>query len=229
MSVLRKKGERGFTLIEMLIVVAIIAIIAGIATITVSTTLKKQRVEAAANQLQSFVESAAVQARERSRGVFVWIHRDNAPGGGAMWWYCYLIEDTNGNDLLDFAVTDPAAAPPGNQAANADTYIHMDPMVLPGDLELAPSNGAATSSPPSLPAQWPGPNNWPQTGADFLVLCDPRGLPFNPVLATPRQIVNPIAISLTHQEMTQRAIHPGIRYDITLSPLWHTRLDTVMY
>lgn len=223
MSVLRKKGEKGFTLIEMLIVVAIIAIIAGIATVSVSTTLKKQRVEAAAYQFQSFVESASVHARERSRGVFVWVHRDADPTGTGFWWYCYLIEDTNRNDILEYVVTNPNGEPPGVAAANPDTFIPTQKVTFPDDISIAPA------TPIGVGPQWPGPNNWPALGADFVLLCDPRALPFNPTLATPVQINAPLAISLTHREMVAGDLHPQIRYDIFISPLWHTRLDTVMY
>ena len=229
MSLISRRREKGFTLIEMLTVLAVISIIAAIATVSVSRTLKKQRVEAAGNQLQSFIESAAVHARERSNGVFVWIHRDNAPGGAAeQWWYCYLIEDANGDDILDYVITQPNNTPPGNPA-NADRYITTQIVNFPADIVIAAQNGATTSAPPNLPNQWPGPNNWPMVGNDFLLLCDPRGLPFNPTLAAIRQINNPVAISLTHQEMTTGELAPGIRYDITISPLWHTRLDTVLY
>ncbi|MCX7830713.1 MAG: prepilin-type N-terminal cleavage/methylation domain-containing protein, partial [Acidobacteria bacterium] len=130
---LTMKKEKGFTLIEVLVVLAILAVIAVIATINVGNTLKKQRLEAAANQLQSFIESASVYARERSRGVFVWIHRGQAPGGGGNWWYCYLIEDTNRNDILDYQINNPNAIPPGaGTAADGDNYINSEKAGLAG-------------------------------------------------------------------------------------------------
>jgi prepilin-type N-terminal cleavage/methylation domain-containing protein len=230
MSGIGKKREEGFTLIEVLVVVAILGIIAVIATISVSNTLKKQRLEAAANQLQSFIESASVYARERSTGVFVWLHRDLSPAGEDGWWYGYLIADTNGNNVLDFIVTNPNGEPPGNPAANADTYLQVQKIALPEDIVIAPVSGPPNQVPAELPRQWPGPNNWPADpaiAADFLILCDPRALPFNP--NGPTQIQAPTTISLTHQEMTDGSLNPGIRYDITISPLWHTRSEVILY
>jgi prepilin-type N-terminal cleavage/methylation domain-containing protein len=230
MSKAARKGEQGFTLVEMVVVVAILAIIAVIATINVSTTLKKQRVEAAANQLQSFIESASVYARERSTGVFVWLHRDVSPGGAGLWWYGYLIADTDGDDILDYVITDPNGQPPGNPAANADTYILTQKVALPEDITLSPNSGPTNVVPALLPNQWPGPNNWPvnpNDNADFLILCDPRALPFDPNGAT--QIQAPTVISVTHQEMVDGAVNPGMRYDITISPLWHTKSVLVLY
>lgn len=225
MSLTAKRGERGFTLIEMVIVVAIIGIIAVIATISVSQTLKKQRLEAAANQFQSFVESAAVFSRERSCGVFVWLHRGPSPDNLNQWWYCYLIADTNRNDILEFNLVNPWEEPPGlPAAADGDEYLRTEKIQFPSDIEVAPPTALNPGE------VWPGPNNWPANpndAADYLILCDPRGLPFNP--NGPQQILGPSVISITHQEMITGQLSPGIRYDLTVSPLWHTRQNVVIY
>ena len=226
-------GEKGFTLIEMVIVVAILAVVAGIATIGISDTLKRQRLDAAANQLQSFIQSASYYARQNSIGVFVWLaHRPAPGGGGTLWWYCYLIQDTNGNDVLDYNLTSPSSSPPGN---GADTWINAERsgmesgVALPNDIMIAAQNGAPNANPPVLPKQWPGPSNWPVSATDFILLCDPRILPFDPTLAAPAQITRPLAISLTHSDMVTKTLQPKFRYDITVSPLWQTKLDKVGY
>lgn len=224
------KKEKGFSLIEILVVVSILAVIAVIATINVSTTLKKQRLEAAANQFQSFVESASVYARERSRGVFVWLHRDQAPGGGGNWWYCYLIDDTNRNDVLDFAITNASAVPPGNgTAADGDDYIFSERVGLEGGVAL-PYDIVIPEVNEADPNAWQGRHSWPVPNAfpqDYLLLCDPRALAFNP--NTGAQMQQPAIISLTHQEMVDGHLQPAFRFDITVSPLWHTRLEKVLF
>lgn len=227
-GVVREK-EKGFTLIEVLVVLAILGIIAVIATINVSSTLKKQRLEAAANQLQSFIESASVYARERSRGVFVWIHRDQAPGGGGQWWYCYLIEDTNRNDILEYQINNPSNIPPGaGTAADGDTYINSEKVGLSGGVAL-PQDIILPEVIDPDPTAWGGQHNLPihPNGTDYYILCDPRSLVFNPNMVA--QILQPSIISITHEEMVDGNLHPRIRYDITISPLWHTRLDRVLY
>ena len=228
-----RNAEKGFTLVEMLIVVAIMALIAGIATIGISSTLKRQRLDAAGFQLQSLIESASSYARGNSTAVFVWLAQRGAPGGGTgNWWYCYLIQDTNGNSVLNYTIVNANASPPGN---GADTWIDTEKaglegnIYLPQDLVLAAQNGQPNQVPPSLPGQWPGPNNWPKNGNDYILMCDPRAYPYNSTLATATQITQPTAISITHQEMVSGALVPRYRYDITVSPLWHTRIDKVMF
>lgn len=224
------KKEKGFTLIEVLVVLAILAVIAVIATVNVSSTLKKQRLEAAANQLQSFIENAATYARERSRGVFVWLHRDVALGGGGNWWYCYLIEDTNRNDVLEFQITNPGSIPPGaGTAADGDTYINSEKVGLPGGVAL-PYDILLPEVSEVDPTAWGGQHNWPvhPNGTDYFILCDPRSVVFNPNPPF-SQILQPTTISLTHEEMINGNLHPRIRYDIIISPLWHTKLDRVLY
>lgn len=222
--------EKGFTLVELLVVILILSVIAIIATINVSTTLKKQRLEVAANQLQSFIESASVYAKERATGVFVWLHREMI--GGGEWWYCYLIQDSNRNDILEFQITNPSSVPPGNPTGvGGDRFIFSEragvegSSALPPDIVLAPSNGVPNQAPIETDT-WPGPNNWPVVNGDFVILCDPRGLAFIPA---GNQIMQMTAISLTHREMVNDTLHPKIRYDIFISPLWHTKINKVLY
>ncbi|GEM_PF-1179757 len=231
------KKEKGFTLLEVLIVLVILSIIAMIATINVSSALKRSRLEAAGNQVQSFVESASIYAREKSRGVFVWLHNAPAPGGGGgNWWYCYLIEDTNRNDTLDYQIINPNAVPPGaGTAADGDNYIMSEKVGIEGGVAL-PSDIVIANTNQADPTSWGGRHTWPVPNAfpdDYLLLCDPRALAFNPNSGT--QIMQPSIISLTHIEMLDDtgnpggSLHPNFRFDLTVSPLWHTKLDKVLY
>jgi len=73
-EVQRKKhggGQSGFTLIELLVVVAILGMIAVIATIAVSNTIKRDRLDSAAQQLRSDLQAVYTRVMSTQKPVFV--------------------------------------------------------------------------------------------------------------------------------------------------------------
>lgn len=91
------EGEWGFSLIEILVVVAIMGMLAVILTVATSKTLKRQRLESAAQQLKSFVDRAYVLTAQQGRPVFTEIGTVQANGTRIV----RLVEDTNENGSLD--------------------------------------------------------------------------------------------------------------------------------
>lgn len=198
-------GERGFSLIEVLVVVAILGLISTILTLNIGLVLKRQRLETAAEQFNAQVRLAQVAAAERSRGSFIVIHA-NGDGTHTVW----MVSDTNGDNQLGFNPASPEAGPdmpvPGEQLFLTEDIVFPPEQVFPGGL-----------------------NNWPVINGNFVLLCDPRGLPFNPATNPPLPFTGSVRISLTHREMVLGSLHPRFRFDITISPLWHSTLAREMY
>jgi len=121
-------GQLGFSLIEILVVVALLGMISVIMTIAVSKTLKRQRLETAAHEIQSFANRAYTDATSTGRAVFVRISAPAADGSRTM----VLFDDTD-NDLKFTSGTD----------------LQLSTQLVPGDLVV--------SAPPSGIASWPSP------------------------------------------------------------------------
>jgi prepilin-type N-terminal cleavage/methylation domain-containing protein len=117
--------EKGFSLIEVLVVVAIMGMLAVILTVATSKTLKRQRLESAALQLKGFMDRAYVLTAQQGRGVFVEITPVQTNGTRIV----RLVEDTDEDRTLD------------------PTDQELDREILTSDLVLANDPAAATAWP----------------------------------------------------------------------------------
>ena len=124
----RNAGGRGFSLIEILVVVALLGMISVIMTIAVSKTLKRQRLETAAHEIQSFATRAYTNTASTGRAVFLRVSAPVADGSRTM----VLCDDTNNNLQFD-----------------SGTDLQLAMQLITGDLVV--------SAPPSGIASWPSP------------------------------------------------------------------------
>lgn len=147
----RRSRERGFTLLEMLIVVALVAMITLIMIIAVSKAIKRERLKVAARQLQALIEKAYVLQAQNRTGVFVVLRATAADGTRNV--ELHLDGDKNGqlsaadlaaailptnqlvlsNDLVVLACTWPVVNVGGNvNVLLCDSLSRtMDPSVSP--------------------------------------------------------------------------------------------------
>ena len=103
------RRSRGFTVTEMLIVVAIMGILAAIATPYMGDMIRRQRIKTAAFDVFSSLSFARSEAIKRNTTVTL------IPTNAADWAFGWRIEDANGTVLRDQAGW---AIPPGTPSVN---------------------------------------------------------------------------------------------------------------
>ena len=109
---LHDRSERGASLIELLVVVALIATAAGFAVPRLLTALESYRINSAARQVSAQIRAARLAAVTANRVMLV---RFNCPGPGM-----YRVVEFTGNPAIDTAA-DRCAAP----------WPDTDPVALP--------------------------------------------------------------------------------------------------
>jgi prepilin-type N-terminal cleavage/methylation domain-containing protein len=200
-------NRRGFSLIEVLIVVAILGLLAVIATVAVGKAIKRQRLGVAAQQLAGFIENGFVRAQSTGVGVIL----TGVPNADSSCTF-RLYADTDNSGTFD---------------DTADTLLITQ--LVPGDTVI---QGLTTG----VSYSTFGVNTLPFTGSGsskvLQLYCDPMGRALNPTGATlattphtpagPNvQIQAPVTLSMTHAAMLSGDLGPKMSYDLQVSPIWH--------
>ena len=190
--------SKGFSLIEILVVVAILGLISLIMTIAVSKSLKRQRLDTAAHEIQSFLNRAYTTTTSTGRATFIYIGLAAPDGSRTM----RIYDDTNNNGVFD---------------SSADAVIATT--LIPGDLVLAaPPTSAAFRSWPALSS----------TTGSFIIECDASGRAVDPPNSSTNGSATagvfmalPAGVSITHSEMgTGGTLRPNMSYLIFANLLW---------
>jgi type IV fimbrial biogenesis protein FimT len=90
----RCSQHHGFTLIELMVTVAILGILASLAAPAFTDTIKKYQSQALADELASSIEVARSEARRRGRNVLMGPFIDTAadcPTPAANHWQCWQL------------------------------------------------------------------------------------------------------------------------------------------
>lgn len=89
--------QRGFTLIELMVVVAMIGILLAVATPTIMSTIPRYRLRAAARELVINFKRAKLEAVKRNRNVVIAF----TPGVGVQGGSYLVFVDANANNLYE--------------------------------------------------------------------------------------------------------------------------------
>lgn len=125
----KNADQRGFSLIEVLVVVALLGLLSVILTLAVSKTLQRQRLETAAREIQGFATKAYTSTTSTGRAVFLQVNAPASDGSRTL----VLFDDTNNNLKFD-----------------SGTDLQLATQLVTGDLVV--------SAPPTGIAGWPSPS-----------------------------------------------------------------------
>jgi len=207
------RKERGFSLLEMLIVVLILGLIATVATFEVSKTLKKQRVEAAGQDFKALLDSVYLLARngvfidpadpavvskypfpgsERNQVAIFAFVTDQDPDGER---WVEIMPDVNNNLAPDDALLD--------EEANGHC---REGMRITTDLSLSTADADGIEG------------NWPIANGQPTIMCDIQGQAVDP--NTGSIMTATLTIPVTHEEMVFDELRPKSSQVVTVTPLW---------
>jgi len=191
-------AQRGFTLLEALVVVAIIGIAAALAVVQVNKAWQKSRLDGAAHDLQSFLQSAYTFMVNSRAAVFVVL----TPGSGSTPTTFTITQNADGSGTL------------------FGTYS------LPDFVSLSTASAAngALDSRTVFPCACPPGTCTLGSGTPGVLECDPIGRAMNSACSPPAMVTGAQTLVLTHVDMVTGKLTPRIVYTIQIPPVWKAQL-----
>ena len=96
-----RRGKGGFSLIELMITLAVLAIALAVGIPSFQGMIQRNRVVAAANELVAALQTARVEAVRRNRRVTLCPSADGAACAGSDWSRLIVFVDANANGAAD--------------------------------------------------------------------------------------------------------------------------------
>lgn len=125
----RKGGPQGFTLVELMITVAVLAIVVTLAAPSFSDLINRNRLTGAANEIVGALQTARMEAVRRNASVVLCPSTDGASCSGADWQRLIIFSDNDGDVTVDAA----------------DDDVIRDVTVSTGGIVVNPSSNTATN------------------------------------------------------------------------------------
>ena len=213
------RPRRGFSLVELLVVIAIIAIIAILGGGEIARAWKRQKMQSASTDIKVLFQRALPEMQRRNMRTFVQIgpHTNVA---GAKFLPLYLVGDANGNGILDGFANPPTALNPdllideydiidvGKTGVRGRTGVDQEFSL--SDLDVTQVRSALWSD---------NTTNWNNARA---LMCDFQGRAIDTLSG--RQIVGPATLVFTHVNVVNGGLFPLPRYVLSINPVWSVRV-----
>ena len=211
----RLRRARGFSLLEVLVVIAILGIALTLGLAGVSSTLKRQRLASAAADVRVMAQRALTEMQNRNVATYLVFGNYVANVGTDV----AVALDTNGNGTIEIDKNGDGLFDDTN---NDDTVLWRTRL----QPEIALSTTAVNAQ--SFNAQWARPGSGSNSA---ILLCDFLTRAMLPDVSgsvppgAPTQITAPATLQMTHRDMISGALTPEVVYTLTINPLWNARLQ----
>jgi prepilin-type N-terminal cleavage/methylation domain-containing protein len=147
----QKASARGFTLVELAVVMVIIAVLAALTVVSFARSKPRADMMSAAAELQALLHQAREAALQSGNPVVVLVYPNYTPANSGQGYFIVYQDASVNSDFFNggavaFATYNPAVLAAGG------TSVVIDTMTLPSDVMVGPSTGMG-SSPLAAPLQ----------------------------------------------------------------------------